>query len=82
MFTHNFIPVLVDIPVFIARPSDTTVQEGSTVNIRCEGQGQVKPVSTWYSIGNQGQRALMPGSFTDVEITSSGRLIIQVCSRY
>ena len=69
-----------DIPVFIVRPADKTVLEGSTVVIRCEGQGQAKPVSTWYSIDDQGQRVLMLGSFNDVEVSSDGRFIIRVCS--
>ena len=66
--------------MFIVRPADTTVLEGSTVVIRCEGQGKTKPVSTWYSIDDQGQRVLMPGSFNDVEVSSDGRFIIRVCS--
>ena len=67
-----------DIPLFVVRPSDTAALEGTTVTIGCQGQGQDLPVSTWYRIDSQGRRALMPGSFNDIEVTNNGQLIIQV----
>ena len=67
-----------DMPVFITRPSDTAALEGSTVTIGCRGQGQDPPTLTWYRLNSQGRRQLLPGSFTDIEVTSTGQLVIQV----
>ena len=60
------------------RPTDTTALEGTTVTVGCQGQAEDIPVSTWYRINSQGRRALMPGSFNDIEVTSNGQLVIQV----
>ena len=60
------------------RPTDTAALEGMTITVGCQGQAEDIPVSTWYRIDSQGKRALMPGSFNDIEVTSNGQLVIQV----